>query len=461
MRLSNNAVWKGAQSFIVTGDINAEWLRDSTNQLAQYQALAATAPDISNLIKGAIATQAEFVIESPYCNAFQPPNPSGLAPTQNRQGDTVHPIYEPSMVFECKYELDSLAAFLSLSNQYYANTNSTSFLNNRWFMALRALTDVLEAQSRPTFTDQYNFFGNQYTFSRWTNAGTETLPLNGLGNPMANHTGLVRSAFRPSDDAAVFPFLIPANAMMSVELGRAAQVLLAHANTLQSTDPEAYAKDIDALRTFAEYLSQKSARIRTGILDHGTTIHPKFGKVFVYETDGYGSHLLMDDANIPSLLSLPLLGFISSTSNSPTNANDETAQIYKNTRRMLLDPPSNPYYLVGPALHGIGSPHTGLLSTWPISLLVQAMTSAFPAEILDCLSRVKRVSIFGLINESVDVRIGPDPRTGQGMTRPWFAWANSVFAQAVLKFAAERPELLFEQLQAGERYVVGKGWVGS
>lgn len=119
------AAWKGAQSFIVTGDINAEWLRDSTNQLAQYQLLAKKDKDIHQLILGAINTQAEYVIGSPYCNAFQPPPPSGLKPTFQGDGDNVHPIYEQSFVFECKYELDSLAHFLSLSNQFHNHTSST------------------------------------------------------------------------------------------------------------------------------------------------------------------------------------------------------------------------------------------------------------------------------------------------------------------------------------------------
>lgn len=101
--------WEGAQSFVVTGDIRAEWLRDSTNQLLQYQALAKVDPKIHTLILGAINTQTEYVIQSPYCNAFQPPGPSKVPKTINGQSDSVTPLYEPRFVFECKYELDSLA----------------------------------------------------------------------------------------------------------------------------------------------------------------------------------------------------------------------------------------------------------------------------------------------------------------------------------------------------------------
>jgi len=174
-RYRDEAEWEGAQSFIVTGDINAEWLRDSTNQLAQYQLLAKTSPDISSLIKGAIATQAEFVIESPFCNAFQPPDPSGLKPSNNGQQDNVHPIYEPSKVFECKYELDSLANFLALGNQYHAATGSTKFLTKRWFKALRTLLEVIYTQSQPTFDPNHYLRTNEYTFQRNTN--TVTAPI--------------------------------------------------------------------------------------------------------------------------------------------------------------------------------------------------------------------------------------------------------------------------------------------
>lgn len=441
-RYRDNADWRGAHSFIVTGDINAEWLRDSTNQLAQYQRLARTSPGISNLLKGAIATQAEYIIESPYCNAFQPPSPSGLEPSNNGQQDSVHPIYEPTNVFECKYELDSLANFLSLSNQYHSSTESTSFLTHRWFLALRTLLAVVQAQSQSTFDHRHNFHINEYTFRRTTDTGTETLNLGGIGNPIANGTGLVRSAFRPSDDATIFPFLIPANAMMSVELNRTASVLRSFSSTVKGT------QDKERVAAYIELLESHSSSIRKGILTDGVVDHPKFGKVLAYETDGYGSHLLMDDANVPSLLSLPMLGFL--------DINDE---LYQNTRKMILSSEGNPYFLTGPEFTGIGGPHIGLTNAWPMSVLVQAMTSDDDTEILECLERVKKVSVFGLINESVDVRVGVDPISGMGMTRSWFAWANSVFAQCVLWLADEKPHLVFDD--ASKRYVAGEGFVGA
>jgi uncharacterized protein len=420
--------WQGAQSFIVTGDINAEWLRDSANQLTQYQLLAKSASDISNLILGAINTQAEFVIESPYCNAFQPPTPSGLSPTHQNFEDWVHPAYEPSI--ECKYELDSVANFLSLSNQYHASTGSTAFLTDRWYLALRSVLHVLDEQAKPTFDPESHVFqSNEYTFSRPARTATETLPLAGLGNPLGNGTGLIRSAFRPSDDATIFGFLIPSNAMMSVELERTSKLLSSTAGSDKN------------LLNLAANLLDRSKTIRDGIYTHAIVNHPHFGQVFAFETDGYGSHLLIDDANVPSLLSLPLLGFL-----------EHTDPIYQNTRRMILSACGNPYYLSGRAFHGIGGPHIGLKNAWPMSLLVQAMTSDDDAEIIACVEAVKNVSAYGLINESVDVEKG-----SRGMTRSWFAWANSMFAQTVLRLASKKPELVFKE--GVGRYVVGEGFV--
>lgn len=319
--------WEGAQSFIVTGDINAEWLRDSTNQLLQYQPLVKADPAIYTLILGAINTQAEYVIKSPYCNAFQPPSNSKLPATQNGQSDNVHPMYESTFVFECKYELDSLAAFLSLGNTFYKNSDSLDFLTPRWYLALDTLLTVLDQQSESSFDAVTGRFKkNIYTFSRQTNQGTETLPLSGVGNPLNYGTGLIRSAFRPSDDATILGFLIPANAMMAVELSRTAQIL--------------FKAGKDRL---AENLEKRAKVISEGIWEHGVVEHKRFGRVFAYEVDGYGGSILMDDANVPSLLALPLMGFVGTSD-----------PVYMNTRKMILDKSGNPYYLEGKAFHGIG-----------------------------------------------------------------------------------------------------------
>lgn len=420
-KAGSSGAWEGAQSFIVTGDINAEWLRDSTNQLAQYQRLAKKDKRIFNLILGAINTQAEYVIESPYCNAFQPPPPSKMGPNDNGQGDNVHPQYEPGKVFECKYELDSLAHFLSLGNQFYEHTGSTAFLTQRWYTALESLLQVLDQQSKPTFNEQTGSFERQtYRFQRNTNTGTETLNLAGNGNPLNWGTGLVRSAFRPSDDATVFGFFISANAMMAVELKRAAEMLTA------AGKPHV-----------GQTLKNRGEIIEKGVWEHGVVHHKKWGHVFAFEVDGYGSAILMDDANLPSLLALPLLGFLRKEEGT-----------YQNTRKMILSKEGNPYYLTGKAFKGIGGPHIGLSNAWPMSLLVQAMTSDDDAEITELLEAVKQASPLGLVHESVNVDRVRD------YTRSWFAWANSVFAQTILDVAERKPEVLFGK--GGKAYVVGE-----
>lgn len=433
--------WDGAQSFIVTGDINALWLRDSTNQLAPYQGLAASSEEISNLIRGAINTQTEYVIESPYCNAFQPPPPSNLSPANELWHDEVTPKYSNGTVFECKYELDSLAHYLALSNQYFVSTKDTSFLTARWFEGLSAVLAVLDAQSMPTFNPESHVLnGNEYTFMRTAKSGTETLILDGLGNPLAAGTSLVRSAFRPSDDATIFGFLIPSNAMMSVELQRTSDILSHYIEAAKLSKTEK--KRIVEL---SKNLAQRSAAIRKGIFEHGVVKTKAHGEIFAFEIDGFGSSLLMDDANIPSLLSLPQLGFVNTTN-----------EIYQNTRKFVLSH-SNPYFLSGKAFSGIGGPHIGLRNAWPMAVLTQAITSDNDEEIMDCLERVKNVSPFGLINESVDVDKGvrADGK-GEGLTRPWFAWANAVFSSAILDLAERKPHLIFAN---NTTYIIGRGFV--
>ncbi|KAI1845837.1 hypothetical protein JX265_013514 [Neoarthrinium moseri] len=366
--------WEGPHSFIITGDIIAEWLRDSTNQLSPYQPLAKKDPAVFNLILGAVNTQAEYVIESPYCNAFQPPPISGLPVSNNGQSDVVHPAYEPSSVFECKYELDSLAHFLALGNDFWEHTGSTKHLNTRWYIALHTLLNVLDQQSQPTFDPD---------------------------------TG--RSAFRPSDDATILGYFIPANAMMAVELRRTAAMLKA--------------ADKDDL---AQTVSKWSKTITRGVWEHGVVHHKKFGDVFAYEVDGYGSSILMDDANYPSLLALPIMGFV--------GPDDRT---YQNTRKMLLSKESNPYYLTGREFHGIGGPHIGLDNAWPMSLLVQAQTTDNDTEIAECIDLVLKSAKLGLVHESVDVN------SVSAYTRSWFAWANGVFAETILDMARRKPHLIF------------------
>lgn len=412
------------QSFIVTGDINALWLRDAHKQVQIYSPLASVDPKIKNLILGLINTQSDFVLSNPYCNAFQPPHQSGIDFKFNNENDAVYPRPNLNVVFECKYEIDSLASFLAIGNLYYKDTGDSSFITPSWLNALSRLLQVLKEQATPTFGPTGRKLPHYYAFRRNTNTGTETLNLGGAGNPVNGGTSLIRSAFRPSDDATIFQYFIPGNAFMSVELRRTARLLE------KANQPD-----------LAKQLQKLGEEIENGIYKHGTYQHPVFGKVFAYEVDGFGSVSIMDDANTPSLLSLPDMGFVSQ--------NDE---IYLNTRRMILSKDGNPYYLKGQFFEGIGGPHIGTRFAWPMSHIVAMRTTDNDTEIIRSLELLKGSTAgLGLMHESVNVDLP------HSFTRSWFAWCNSEFAKTILDLAQRKPHLIFEKDAAP--YVIGGGSV--
>jgi uncharacterized protein len=211
---------------------------------------------------------------------------------------------------------------------------------------------------------------------------TEANYLAGSGNPVNGNISLVRSAFRPSDDATILPFLIPANAFMSVELAHLSKIL----RDFQSHASASY----DGIVDLAQTAQAVSNAIVDGINEQGIFDHPLFGKVFAYEVDGYGSRIFMDDANIPSLLSLPLLGFL-----------DRTNKIYLATRKMILSSRGNPYFLQGAQFRGVGGPHIGTRHAWPMSIIVQIMTTDDNDEISELLEMLKiSTRGLGLMHES-------------------------------------------------------------
>ncbi len=265
------------------------WLRDSTYQINPYVPLARDDPVLQQLVLGVINTQAEMILTYPYGNAFFPLKHwnSGIVvdPPEASSSDSVHPDYDRHEVFEAKYELDSLASFLYLSKYYYESTKDLSFTRNpQWVRAVNETITTLKKQQGGTV----EMLGKEpFKFTRYTRTQSETTNLYGLGNPV-KRCGLVRSFFRPSDDSTIFQYLIPANALAVTGLEGVANILLT-----AGIQPEL----LDEVIVLA-------AEIREGIQYHGIVVHPEFGEVYAYEVDCYGSHLFMDDANFPSVLSV-------------------------------------------------------------------------------------------------------------------------------------------------------------
>ena len=255
-----------------------------------------------------------------------------------------------------------------------------------------------------TFTEQQRKGGDgPYYFLRVTDRQLDTKDRVGWGNPV-KPVGLICSAFRPSDDATQFEFLVPSN-FFAVSILRQAAEILSKVNH----EPALAARCTDLAREVSDALAR-----------HAVVQHPEFGPVYAYEVDGFGNAYLMDDANVPSLLSLAYL--------IPEMAGDP---VYRNTRRLVWSE-SNPYFWRGKAGEGIGGPHIGTQVIWPMSIMMKAFTATSDEEIRACLEQLLRTDAgTGFIHESFHKDDASD------YTRPWFAWQNTLFGELVLKLYRE------------------------
>lgn len=380
---------EGDKTYIITGDINAMWLRDSSCQVNHYLDYINDDEDLRLKIKGLIKAQIDYVLLDPYANAFL-----NTEDTIREYHDTT--IMKP-YVWERKYEVDSLCYPIKLAYQYYRQCNDASIFDQTYLHFINVFLDTIE-------TEQYHSQKSSYTFERdmakkWNLRKTETLQNHGHGFD-TRYTGMTWSAFRPSDDACALNYNIPGNMFCSVVLGYLEQIV----------------DEIYHDQYLKERIIDLKFQIDYGIELFGTYLHPKYGKIYAYETDGYGNHVLMDDANVPSLLSIPYLEY--------TDIDDE---IYQNTRKFILSK-DNPYYYQGKLAKGIGSPHTWKEYVWPIALTMQALTSNDPDEINELISMiVNNTGNTGYCHESFDVN------DDSKFTREWFCWANSLFAELIIK----------------------------
>lgn len=374
-------------TFVVTGDIDAMWLRDSGAQVWPYLRFAKDDPELRRLIRGVIRRQFRSLVLDPYANAFLPDTASTATPWAKDYTDM-----RPG-VFERKYELDSLCYPLRLAYAYWKVTGDDSIFDDLWLRAIDAvLATMREQQHKEGFRTSYNF-------QRRGTALHDTMANYGYGHP-AKPVGLIASAFRPSDDSCVLPYLVPSNFMAVSCLRKAAEAI----------------DEVNHRTDLAQSCRDLAAEVQAALNRYAVVNHPKYGPIYAFEVDGFGGALLMDDANVPSLLALPYI--------SDVPLDDP---VYQNTRRFAWSE-DNPYFFRGRAGEGIGSPHTSFDNVWPMSVIMRAMTATDPAEVDSCLTLLKTTTAgTGFMHESFN------KDDDSKFTRAWFAWVNTLFGELILK----------------------------
>lgn len=378
-------------TLVYTGDIHAMWLRDSSAQLWPYLQLMNSDPRLKKMIRGTILRQLKCINIDPYANAFLDPHDPN--PDHNWMSDKT--TMKPEL-HERKWEIDSPCYVIRLAYEYWKISGDSTIFGDEW---QKAISSVLK-----TFKEQQKKNGNgSYSFERKTERQLDTRSNNGLGNPV-NPVGLIASAFRPSDDATTFQFLIPSNFFAVTSLRKSAIVLNKVNNNQQ----------------LAEECNLLADEVEQALKKHATYNHPKYGTIYAFEVDGFGNQLLMDDANAPSLLSLPYLGDV-----------DINDPIYQNTRKFVWSK-DNPYFFKGIAGEGIGGPHIGYDMVWPMSIMMKAFTSQNDEEIKLCIKMLLATDAGkGFIHESFHK---DDPNK---YTRDWFAWQNTLFGELIIKLVSE------------------------
>lgn len=372
-------------TYVLTGDIPAMWLRDSTAQIRPYLFLANRSEDIRDLIKGVIERHFQMISIDPYANAFnEAPNNAGHQTDQTE----MRPI-----VWERKYEIDSLAYPVQLAYLYWQETNDTSIFNATFLNGLQAIIETWEVEQ--------NHENSPYRFERDTWRDADTLVNRGLGTPVAE-TGMTWSGFRPSDDRCEYHYLVPSNMFAVAVLGYAEQILTG-----------AYPEKQDLLsRTTA----LKEA-IDVGIREYAIVQNKAGDDIYAFEVDGLGHYTIEDDANIPNLISAPYLGY--------TTIDDA---LYQRTRETMYSS-ENRYYYEGTAASGIGSEHTPPDYIWHMALAMRGLTSSDKAE--------KKAMLDLMVATDADTQAmheGFHKDDPTQYTREWFSWPNMLFIELMLDY---------------------------
>lgn len=380
-------------TFVITGDIDAMWLRDSSAQVWPYLPLAKDDRKLRTMLAGVINRQTRCILIDPYANAFNfGPTGSPWSKDRTRMKPELH---------ERKWEIDSLCYPVRLAHGFWKATGDTSCFDPDWRKAAGLIVQ--------TFREQQRLHGQgPYSFERVSAVASDSLPHGGYGNP-TRPNGLIHSGFRPSDDACIYPLFIPGNLFAVKSLEQLAEISTA------ILKDGAFAADCNAL----------AVEIRKALAGSATGRHDKHGEIYAYEVDGYGNRLFMDDAGVPSLIALPYLGCC-----------PVSDALYQRTRGFVLSD-DNPYFYRGSAGEGLGSPHAGLGMIWPLGIITKALTSRDESEMAACLKLLKDTNAgTGFIHESFS------RNDAKQFTRKWFAWANTLFGELILMLHDRHPKLL-------------------
>ncbi|HEX4790947.1 MAG TPA: glycoside hydrolase family 125 protein [Actinospica sp.] len=385
--------------FLVTGDIPAMWLRDSAAQVLPLLRLGAYCPAAEEFVAGVLRRQLSCIVLDPYANAFNA-GPDGAGHQRDRTAMSPH-------VWERKYEVDSLCYPLHLAERFWRSTGRTDILDGLFWRAVERVIELWEVEQ-----DHEN--RSPYRFRRRFARSNGTLGRRGKGKPVAV-TGLTWSGFRPSDDACGYGYNVPGNMFASSVLARLPQAAEAAPPPAPVPAPAPAPPQNGGLIGRATRLR---AAIEQGLREYAIVEDPVTGPWWAYEVDGLGGVLEMDDANVPSLLSLPRLGYCRA---------DEP--LYQATRAFVLSP-RNPHYHRGTAAAGIGSPHTPRRHVWPIALATAALTDPDEAARRAAVATLLRTrGGTDRIHESFHV---DHP---EKWTRGWFSWAEATFCDLVLDCA--------------------------
>jgi len=372
--------------FVITGDIPAMWLRDSSCQLRPFLLFAKEEPEILKMVTGLIRKQAECILTDAYANAFnESANGNGFQDDRTEM--------KPEL-WERKYEIDSLCYPLQFSYLFWKNTGRTDQFDEVFWEGVDKILTVFETEMNHEEKSPYSFIRKNCSY-------TDTLSRDGKGAQVKSGIGLIWSGFRPSDDSCRYGYLIPSNMFAVVVLNYLKEI----------------ADFVGGKEEIAKKAEEMAKTVKQAIETYGTTHIWGLGDVYAYEVDGFGQYNLMDDANVPSLLAMSYLGY-----------EPESQEVADNTRKLILSE-ANPFYYSGTKLSGIGSPHTPVRYVWHISKAIEGLTAPTKEEKHQMIHELMATDGgTGLMHEGVFV---DDPTV---YTREWFSWANAMFCELVMQY---------------------------